>query len=91
MKRDLDWIVMKALDKDRNRRYSTAGALAEDVSIRLVVFNLLGQVVATLADEPQHAGYHTIPWDASGLSGGMYLYRLEAGGFVETRAMLLLK
>ncbi len=32
MKRDLDWIVMKALDKDRNRRYSTAGAMAEDVS-----------------------------------------------------------
>ena len=32
MKRDLDWIVMKALDKDRNRRYSTAGALAQDVS-----------------------------------------------------------
>jgi serine/threonine protein kinase len=32
MKRDLDWIVMKALDKDRNRRYSTSGALAEDVS-----------------------------------------------------------
>jgi len=32
MKRDLDWIVMKSLDKDRNRRYSTAGALAQDVS-----------------------------------------------------------
>ncbi|QDV42394.1 Serine/threonine-protein kinase PknB [Stieleria neptunia] len=32
MKRDLDWIVMKAMDKDRNRRYSTAGAMAEDVS-----------------------------------------------------------
>jgi tetratricopeptide (TPR) repeat protein len=32
MKRDLDWIVMTALDKDRNRRYSTAGALAQDVS-----------------------------------------------------------
>lgn len=32
MRRDLDWIVMKALDKDRNRRYSTAGAMAEDVS-----------------------------------------------------------
>ena len=32
MKRDLDWIVMKALDKDRNRHYSTAGAMAEDVS-----------------------------------------------------------
>ena len=31
MKRDLDWIVMKALDKDRNRRYATAGAMAEDV------------------------------------------------------------
>ncbi|RIK82281.1 MAG: serine/threonine protein kinase [Planctomycetota bacterium] len=32
LKRDLDWIVMKALDKDRNRRYATAGALAQDVS-----------------------------------------------------------
>jgi hypothetical protein len=31
LKRDLDWIVMKALDKDRNRRYSTAGTLAQDV------------------------------------------------------------
>lgn len=31
MKRDLDWIVMKALDKDRSRRYSTAGAMADDV------------------------------------------------------------
>lgn len=32
MKRDLDWVVMKALDKDRNRRYATAGSMAEDVS-----------------------------------------------------------
>jgi serine/threonine protein kinase len=32
LKRDLDWIVMKALDKDRNRRYSTAGSLAQDIS-----------------------------------------------------------
>lgn len=32
MKRDLDWIVMKALDKDRNRRYATAGSMAEDIS-----------------------------------------------------------
>ena len=32
MKRDLDWIAMKALDKDRNRRYATAGSMAEDVS-----------------------------------------------------------
>jgi serine/threonine protein kinase len=36
LKRDLDWIVMKALDKDRNRRYSTAGALAQDVFRYLV-------------------------------------------------------
>lgn len=36
MRRDLDWIVMKALDKDRNRRYATAGSMAEDVSRFLV-------------------------------------------------------
>jgi hypothetical protein len=37
------------------------------------------------------AGTHTITWDASGLPGGTYLYRLTAGAFSETRAMTLLK
>ena len=42
-------------------------------------------------DEPQAAGCHTVTWDASELSGGIYLYRLEAESFVETKAMMLLR
>jgi len=59
--------------------------------IRLEVFNVLGQTVATLVDERLEAGAHSLVWDASGQASGVYLYRLSAGEFVETKKMLLLK
>jgi len=59
--------------------------------VRLEAYNILGQKVATLVDEKQKAGYKTIKWDASSLSSGIYLYRLQAGDFVQTRKMVVLK
>lgn len=61
---------------------------------RLTIFNSLGHVVAVLFDRPLPAGQHTLQWDGTDGSGrragsGMYLYRLEAGGAVSTRRMLL--
>jgi hypothetical protein len=66
-------------------------ALAEDVPVRLAVYNLLGQSVITLVDEFRTAGHHIVTWDASDVSAGVYLYRLEAGSFVETKRMVLIK
>jgi hypothetical protein len=63
----------------------------EKSTVRLEVFNTLGQVVATLVRAEQEAGYHEVQLDASGLAGGLYLYRLQAGDFVQTRKLLLLK
>ncbi len=57
----------------------------------LTVFSTLGQQVAILQDGEQGAGYHEILFDASGLSSGVYFYRMQAGSFVETRKLLLLK
>jgi len=57
----------------------------------LEVFNVVGQRVAVLADASFGAGIHTVTWDASRVSSGMYFYRLTAEGFVETKKMLLLK
>ena len=59
--------------------------------VTLKVFNTLGQEVSTLVDEHRPAGVHTIRFDASGLVSGVYLYRLEAGNFVQARKMLILK
>jgi hypothetical protein len=55
------------------------------------VFNLVGQRVAALVEEEKEAGYHEIRFDASGLSSGVYFYRLQARDFVQTRKLLLLR
>jgi len=59
--------------------------------VQLTVFNTLGQLVATLVQGEEEAGYHEVKFDGSGLSSGVYLYRLTAGSFVQTRKLLLLK
>jgi hypothetical protein len=59
--------------------------------VTLIVFNTLGQQVATLVQGEQEAGYHEVKLDATGLSSGVYFYRLHAGTYVETRKLLLLK
>jgi len=59
--------------------------------VTLAVFNTLGQQVAILQNGEQDAGYHEVKFDASGLSSGVYFYRLQAGGFVETRKFVLIK
>ena len=63
--------------------------------VRLEVFNLLGQRIATLVEGEQPAGLHTATWDATDASGkavgaGVYLYRLSARGAQHTRSMLLM-
>ncbi|MEW5995377.1 MAG: T9SS type A sorting domain-containing protein, partial [Candidatus Zixiibacteriota bacterium] len=60
-------------------------------NISLEIYNVLGQRVAVLADGAYSAGHHTVTWDASRHSSGVYFYRLSTEGFVQTRKMLLLK
>jgi hypothetical protein len=59
--------------------------------ISLKVFNPMGQEVATLADEIQSAGVHSTSFGSLGLPSGTYFYRLQAGDFVQTKKMILLK
>lgn len=66
-------------------------ALPEQSHVRLEVFNIAGQKVADLVNNTVQAGTHTVSFDAASLSSGVYIYRLQAGSFVETRKMILLK
>jgi hypothetical protein len=59
--------------------------------VRLTIYDLLGQEVATLIDGFMEAGNHTITFDASSLTSGVYFYRLRARDAIETRRMVLLK
>jgi len=51
----------------------------------------MGQRVAILATGNQNAGTHTVSFEAANLASGVYIYRLTAGGFMETRKMMLVK
>jgi len=59
--------------------------------VSLKVYDVLGREVATLVNENQTPGVYTVPFNASNLSSGMYLYRLETGSFVKVNKMMLLK
>jgi subtilisin family serine protease len=59
--------------------------------VTLKIFDMLGREVGVLVNERRVAGEYKVEFDASGLSSGVYFYRLQAGTFVETRKLLLLK
>jgi hypothetical protein len=57
----------------------------------LKVYNILGQEVVTLVNTMQTAGLHSVNFDASRLSSGIYLYKLDSNGFTQTKKMMLIK
>ena len=60
-------------------------------SVKLTVFNLLGQEVKLLVNEYKEAGTHIINFNASDFNSGVYIYRLETNGVTQTRKMTLIK
>ncbi|MBI5472519.1 MAG: T9SS type A sorting domain-containing protein [Ignavibacteriae bacterium] len=66
-------------------------ALAGRHALSLRVFDLLGREVSTLVSEVKEPGTYTVQWDATNFASGVYLYRLEAGGFSQTKKMLLMR
>lgn len=72
--------------------------LPERSSVKLEIYNTLGQRVATLVNAELEAGYHDVEWQSGNIASGMYFYRLEAlsaenpsNRFIEVKSMVLLK
>ncbi len=66
-------------------------AIPKSGMVTLKVYNVLGQQVATIFQGFQNSGHYVATFDASKLSSGVYLYRIQAGNFSQTRKMMLLK
>ena len=70
--------------------------LPEDALVNITIYDIMGRIVRTLINSQQNAGFKSIQWNAtndagSPLSAGLYLYKIQADNFVETRKMVLLK
>lgn len=65
--------------------------ISESGFVTLKVYDVLGNEVAVLVDENKAPGYYNIQFDGKNLSSGIYYYRLESSGFVQTKRMMLLK
>jgi predicted CXXCH cytochrome family protein len=71
-------------------------ALPKQSSVRITIYSITGEEVATVVNETMSAGNYSIPWDGRNQAGqtvssGMYLYRIQAGDFVAVKKMLLMK
>ena len=76
--------------------YEITGNLTTPVQTTLKIYNVLGQLVRTLVDEPKSSGAYEVIWDGRDsqgeqVSSGVYFYRMTAGNFSESRKMVLVK
>ena len=63
----------------------------KDCGVTLKLYSLLGEEIAIVTDQHYKAGTHKVVVNAKGLSSGMYLYKIEMGGYSAVRKMLVLK
>lgn len=68
-------------------RYS----LPSSAKVKLTIHDILGREIATLVNEEKSAGWKEVEWKANNVSSGIYFYQLNAGSFVATKTMMVVK
>ena len=58
---------------------------------KLIIYDALGKEIATIVNEVLKAGSYQADWDGSGYPSGVYFYTIQAGDYIETKKMLLVK
>lgn len=70
--------------------------LKENINVKITIFDILGRAVKTLVNEFQPAGFKSIQWDGTNennvsVSTGVYIYKIEAGNFVDSKKMVIIR
>jgi flagellar hook assembly protein FlgD len=70
--------------------------LSQESFVKITIYDMLGNVVNNLVNRNQRMGYKSVQWNATNdqgqpVSTGLYFYTIQAGGFIQTKKMLLLK
>jgi hypothetical protein len=74
-----------------NAATTIAYELTEIARVEISIYNVAGQLITKLIDKNMPPGYHTITWNATHLSSGIYIYKISAGKYAATGKCLLLK
>ncbi|MFH1194776.1 MAG: T9SS type A sorting domain-containing protein [bacterium] len=72
-------------------KYSIPAGVETPYMASLRVYDILGNEVATLVNEQEEPGYYEVEWNASQFASGVYIFRLMAGNFIDTKKMILLR
>jgi len=84
-----------ALQQNFPNPYNPATTITYNLPIKskidLVVYNTLGEILIQLVNAEKEAGQHSVEFNAIGLPSGIYFYKLQAGDFIETKKMVLLR
>ncbi|UCE18439.1 MAG: C10 family peptidase, partial [Gemmatimonadota bacterium] len=85
-----DYVLSQNYPNPFNPQTNIEFGLPEEGRVRLAVYNLLGQEVEVLVDSDLEAGYYSVSWDASGVTTGVYFFRIVASNYTETRRMVFM-
>ena len=87
----VDYALLQNYPNPFNPSTMITFTIQADLFVTLKVFNILGSEITTLVSGELDAGLHEVDFNASGLSSGVYLYKMQAGNIIETRKMILMR
>ena len=86
-----DFVIYQNYPNPFNPKTSIIFGLPEASEVKLTLFNALGEEIANLFEAYKNAGFYQVEFDASRLTSGIYFYQIQAGDFIETKKMVLLR
>lgn len=87
----IDYVLSQNYPNPFNPSTTIDYAIPTEGNVAIKVYDVLGNEVTTLVDEFKQAGKHSIEFDASQLSSGVYYYKMTSAGFSETKKLMLMK